>query len=203
MRKCVWMGWEGGGGEAACGAKAAALMPRTVSRAADALLLCQARRRCHHHTWPGRVDLPIYLRPLAAAIITWGSTTVRRSGFSALRAPRITAALVPVAPEVMMWFSCAGKGWAKRKGTRERTGEERRGGGVGKERGGEGRGGGGGGGEGRGGAGRGGDTHSCQARPSHPAAALHCDMHICSPPLMLSATLTSALHWQMELSPYC
>ena len=35
-------------------------------------------------------------------LLLCGSTTVRRSGFSALSAPRITAALVPVAPEVYM-----------------------------------------------------------------------------------------------------
>ena len=39
-------------------------------------------------------------------LLLCGSTTVNRSGFSALRAPRITAALVPVAPEVYMWLSC-------------------------------------------------------------------------------------------------
>jgi hypothetical protein len=36
----------------------------------------------------------------------WGSTTVKRSGFSARSAPRMTAALVPVAPEVYMWLPC-------------------------------------------------------------------------------------------------
>ncbi len=36
----------------------------------------------------------------------WGRTTVSRSGFSALRAPLITAAFVPVAPEVYTWFFC-------------------------------------------------------------------------------------------------
>lgn len=41
-----------------------------------------------------------------------GSTTVRRSGRSARSAPRMTAALVPVAPLVKMWLSCVvGWGW--------------------------------------------------------------------------------------------
>ena len=36
-----------------------------------------------------------------------GSTTVRSSGFSARSAPRMTAALVPVAPDVKMWLPYA------------------------------------------------------------------------------------------------
>ena len=47
----------------------------------------------------------------------WGKTTVRRSGLSALRAPRMTAAFVPVAPDVKMWLSC-------RRATTEREREE-------------------------------------------------------------------------------
>ena len=38
-----------------------------------------------------------------------GSTTVSSSGFSARSAPRMTAALVPVAPDVKMWLPCSGK----------------------------------------------------------------------------------------------
>lgn len=41
-------------------------------------------------------------------LIDCGSTTVSSSGFSARSAPRITAALVPVAPLVKMWLPC---GW--------------------------------------------------------------------------------------------
>lgn len=39
--------------------------------------------------------------------LTCGRTTVSRCGFSARSAPRMTAAFVPVAPEVMTWLSCA------------------------------------------------------------------------------------------------
>lgn len=34
----------------------------------------------------------------------WGKITVNNSGLSALKAPRMTAALVPEAPEVYIWF---------------------------------------------------------------------------------------------------
>jgi hypothetical protein len=37
----------------------------------------------------------------------WGKITVSNSGFSALKAPRITAALVPEAPDVNIWFFCS------------------------------------------------------------------------------------------------